>query len=215
MGARHANKRSSAQRVRDRAEIAERYLRGEPQHAIAQRLGLSRQQIGYDLEVIRDEWRRSAMRDFETHQAEELAKLDHLEATYWAAWERSREPLEHSAHETVDDEISMPSGKRHARVKVPRSRTRTAQRTEQQNGNPAYLAGIERCIEQRCRILGLHAPTDVNVSGGISFADLFELAQQGERPRLEILAGSGAGPSADHDGDGHHRADALLPDGHQ
>jgi hypothetical protein len=35
MGARHANKRSSAQRVRDRAEIAERYLRGEPQRTRA------------------------------------------------------------------------------------------------------------------------------------------------------------------------------------
>ncbi|HKO24517.1 MAG TPA: helix-turn-helix domain-containing protein [Chloroflexota bacterium] len=215
MGARHANKRSSVQRVRDRAEIAQTYLRGEPQHAIAQRLGLSRQQIGYDLQLIRAEWRQSAMRDFEAHKAEELAKLDAMEAEYWAAWQRSQQELVHSTEEHVDDEIAVPSGKRHGRMKVPRSRSRVSQRTEAQHGNSAFLFGIERCIEQRCKILGLFAPTDVNVSGGLSFGELFELAQESERPRLEILAGSGAWPSADHDGDGHHRADALLPDGHQ
>jgi hypothetical protein len=218
MRARHANKRTNDQRLRDHVEIAASYLRGEPQHVIAQRLGLSRQQISYDLQVIRDEWRQSAMRDFEAHKAEELAKLDLLEREYWLAWERSQQPLEHATHETVDDEISMPAGRRHQRVMRPRARSRTATRIEAQGGNAAFLSGIMNCIEQRCRILGLCAPAAVNVTGALSFAELFELAQQAdERPRLEILEGAKppAALAADHHGNGHHGDDALLPDGHQ
>lgn len=29
----------------------------------------------------------------------------------------------------------------------------------QRNGNPAFLAGVMSCIEQRCKLLGLYAPT--------------------------------------------------------
>jgi hypothetical protein len=213
---RHANKRSPDERRRDRALIAEAYLPGESQLSIARRLNISRQQVGFDLQVIRAAWRESAVRDIGEHMAEELARLDELERTYWRAWEHSRQDLTHTTHETVDDQINVPSGRRHGRVPAPRSRKREATRTEQQGGNPAYLAGVMNCVEMRSKLLGLFPATNVNVTGDLTFGDLLELAQQGERPRLEILAGSGAKPSADHDGNGHHGDDdALLPDGHQ
>jgi hypothetical protein len=37
-----------------------------------------------------------------------LAKLDALEAEYWAAWQRSQQELVHSVQEEIADEISMP-----------------------------------------------------------------------------------------------------------
>jgi hypothetical protein len=183
-----------------------------PQHQIAEELGISRQQVGYDLGLIRAEWQASAARDFDQHVAEELAKLDHLEATYWDGWQRSLQPLESTSSEEIADEVCMPAGRRHQRVKVPRSRTRAATRTEQQHGDASFLAGVARCIEQRCRVLGLNAPASVNVAGSLDFGALYELAQQGQaRPRLEVL--EGAKPVDDHHANGHHRADALLPDG--
>jgi DNA-binding CsgD family transcriptional regulator len=218
MGARHANKRSKDQRLRDRVEIAAAYLRGESEASIAARLNISRQQVSFDLQIIRGQWMASALRDFDQHRAEELARLDELERTYWAAWARSQEPLEHTTSEHVDDEICMPSGRRHGRMKVPRSRKREATCIEAQHGNAAFLSGIMNCIEQRCRILGLHAATDISVQGNLTFGDLLELAQQGEaRPRLEVLEGAKppAALEADHHGNGHHGDDALLPDGHQ
>jgi hypothetical protein len=101
----------------------------------------------------------------------------------------------HSTSEEIAGEISMPAGRRHARMKVPRHRTRTAQRTEQQNGSSTFLYGIERCIAERCKILGLYAPTDVNVTGTVTFADLWELAQQDAGPRgLVALPGGAPAP---------------------
>jgi hypothetical protein len=45
------------------------------------------------------------------------------------------------------------------------NRTKATSRQEQRDGNPAFLDGIERCIEQRCRILGIvqKSGTEVNV----------------------------------------------------
>jgi DNA-binding NarL/FixJ family response regulator len=55
----------SADRIRqDRAEIAQLYLQGWTQADIGAKLGLSRQQIGHDLNAIRAEWLRSSLVDF-------------------------------------------------------------------------------------------------------------------------------------------------------
>ena len=39
-----------------------------------------------------------------------------------------------------------------------REKVRLAKRTEQCNGNPAYLSSIQWCIDRRCKFLGLDAP---------------------------------------------------------
>jgi hypothetical protein len=111
---------------RDRAEIARLYLQRWTQADIGRKLGLSRQQVGYDLEAVRQEWLDSALTDFNARKAEELARIDRLELEYWAAWERSK----------ADGA-----------------------------GDPRFLAGVERCIEQRAKILGLHAPTETRLTG--------------------------------------------------
>jgi hypothetical protein len=192
-----ANKRKPEQRLADRAQIARRYLHGETQTEIGASLALTQQQISYDLQQIQREWLRSAVRDYDERKAEELARLDELERTYWAAWERSKADLVHSFSETSDAEVTVRVG--HKRAPAQRKRRKEYTRIEAQNGNSAFLYGVERCIAQRCKILGLCAPADVSVHGTMTFADLFSLAQRpggaDQPPRLAVLPG-GESPTA-------------------
>lgn len=123
-----------------RQEIAAAYLRGEYQTDIAERFGVSQQQISKDLAAIRAAWLASAVRDFDALKAQELAKIDAVEREYWLAWERSKKDKETEYRE--DSSKGFKSGKRR----------------EGQAGNPAFLAGVLTCIERRCAILGLDAP---------------------------------------------------------
>lgn len=123
--------------------VAERYLRGEYQSQIAQALGITQQQISQDLKVVRAAWLASTLRDFDALKSEQLAKVDAVEVEAWDAWARSKQPRE----VTVTEQTEGASATRKASV-----------RREGQAGDPRFLERIQKCIEQRCDILGLHAP---------------------------------------------------------
>jgi hypothetical protein len=114
-----------------RHKAAQLYLKGETQFAIAAVLQVSQPTICSDLQAIRAAWLKSALRDFDQHRAQELAKIDHLEVTYWQGWQRSREPRD----------------------------------GEPRDGNPKFLDGVQRCIERRCKLLGIDAPEAHVVTG--------------------------------------------------
>ena len=86
-----AKKRTPIQIEDDRRETASLYLQGKTQQAIAERLGMTRQMVGYDLKAIQRRWRQDTARDLDEDKAKELAKLDELERTHWQAWEDSLE----------------------------------------------------------------------------------------------------------------------------
>jgi hypothetical protein len=147
-------KRTAIQIENDRREIAAMYLEGKTQQEIADALAqdrgyaLSRQMIGYDLQRIQEQWLASALRDFDDAKAQELAKIDHLERTYWDGWERSCEDAEtlrvEGNQEGPDKKVLTRKG---------------------QAGDPRFLQGVERCIERRCKILGIDAPTRMEHTG--------------------------------------------------
>ena len=139
--------RSPDQIRKGRAEVARLYLEGRTQADIGAQLGLSRQQIGYDLGAVRQEWLQSSLVDFNAKKAEELARIDKLEREYWSAWEASKQDRQTSTTEQT-------TGAEGERLKA-------AIRKTDQTGDPRYLAGVERCIEQRCKLLGLCAPQKV------------------------------------------------------
>lgn len=140
-----APKRSSAQIDRDRAEIARLYCQGIIQVEIAQRLDMTQQMVSYDLKAIRQAWRDSAMVDFNEARAEELAKIDTLELTYWEAWRHSCEDAE-----TIVKKQKESGGKE------------MQQTLKGQAGDPRFLQGVQWCIERRCKLLGL----DIEIGSG-------------------------------------------------
>jgi hypothetical protein len=141
--------RTPFQREQDLAEITRRYLRGETQAAIAQVLGLSQQQISYDVGTVRKRWQKAAAADMREIKARELAKIDELERTYWEAWTRS---LEETRSKTVKARGTVGAETPQLAEQVNKS--------EERMGNPAYLAGVQWCIERRCRLLGIDAPVE-------------------------------------------------------
>lgn len=119
-------KRSKVQIEADRKETAALYLKGETQAAIGVRLGLSKQQIHYDLKRIRAAWLESSLQDFDAKRAKELAAIDHLEFVVWR-----------------DFDVSAEAGP----------------------GDKRYLDVVLRCIDRRCKLLGLDAPAKQELSG--------------------------------------------------
>jgi hypothetical protein len=138
----------SPERVRrDRAEVARLYLMRWTQAEIGAKLGLSRQQVGYDLAAIRQEWLASSLMDFNARRAEELARIDRLEGEYLDAWAASKKDKETTTTEQTAGGDGEP--------------VRAAIRKEGRHGDPRYLAGVQWCINKRCELLGLDAPKKI------------------------------------------------------
>jgi hypothetical protein len=125
-----------------RQRIAVLYLAGKYQSEIAAEVGVTQQQVSYDLKAIRAAWLASAVRDFDALKAEELRKIDLVERRAWECFERS----------TQDKEVAVQEAGADKKLK------KAVLRKEGQSGNPAFLNTILTCIERRCSILGLDAP---------------------------------------------------------
>lgn len=142
--AKTGNKRTPQQLEADRAQVAVWYCQGKTQVWMGAQLGLSQQQISYDLKAIRKEWAANYI-DFGEAKERELAKIDHLELTYWEAWKRSCEDAELERQKQTG-------------TKDAPSRVEVTKEKRGQAGDPRFLAGVERCIKMRREMLGLDAP---------------------------------------------------------
>lgn len=142
-----AKNRSKIQQQLDRAAIAELTLKGWNQLEIAQHLEIDQSTVSRDLKALQAEWKASALRDFDTDKSTELESLQRLKKEYWSGWERSQKAKETS----LSEELSAISG----------GRQKTATRTEQRNGDPAFLNGLVKIVELEAKLLGLF-PSEKN-----------------------------------------------------
>lgn len=158
------------ERERDLARVADLYVRGWSQPAIAAEVGVTRRQIRYDLDAIQRMWRQSAVFDFNTALAQELAKINALEAESWAAWDRSKSVREITTTRSRRAEFEVLA----ARAGMPRGRmpvqstNEANQRREQRDPNSAYLDTIRWCIEIRVKLLGLMPAQEIRHSGQVT-----------------------------------------------
>lgn len=126
-----------------RHQVADLYLQGWSQSAIAQHVQADQSTINRDLKAIQKEWRNSSVRNFDAARELEIRKIDLLEREAWAAWERSKKPSQAAVL------IGEGSGQQ------------TRKTMKNQNGDPRYLDLVNRCIAQRATLLGLDAPLQV------------------------------------------------------
>jgi transcriptional regulator with XRE-family HTH domain len=132
-------KRHRTQVKKDRVLIAEMYIRGKYQSEIASELGLTQQQISYDLKKIQKEWQKTTTLALDEYKIKELSKIDHLERTYWQEWEESKKEKITKTLKAKDADTAEKTLK-----------------TEERCGDPRYLDGVQWCIDQRCKLFGLH-----------------------------------------------------------
>ncbi len=79
--------------IQRRQKVADFYVQGWTQTAIAAEVDVSQPTICEDLQQIRQQWKESAVRDFDEARDIQLQKLDRLERE---AWERSQKPTQSS-----------------------------------------------------------------------------------------------------------------------
>lgn len=129
-----------------RTEVARLYVQGLTQHEICKRFGVTQQTISHDLKRIREAWRNSAIRDFDALRDEQLAKIDEAERRAWEVFERSCEDAVKTRRE-IDDKGEFGEG---------------YMERVGQAGDLRALDTVLKCIERRCKLLGLDAPTKIS-----------------------------------------------------
>jgi hypothetical protein len=95
-------------------------------------------QVSCDLKAVRKAWLESSIRDFDELKAQELAKLDHLEATAWENFERS------------------------CRVTIKMRNGRV--RHDKKAGDVRWLQAVFSVVESRLKCLGVLKPANLKVS---------------------------------------------------
>ena len=142
-------KRTEFEREANLVEIKDAYLRGDTQMAIAERLGLSQGQISRDLAKVQKRWRESSLVDINEAKQRELERIDVLEREYWQAWENSKGEQQRSTASKTGDQ---------SRAQIVKYESA---------GDPRFLAGVQWCVEQRCKILGLLAAVKSDLNAAI------------------------------------------------
>lgn len=149
-----APKRNKQQILRDRIVISDLYSRSWNQEKIADYLSsresdftpkiqYSEDMIKRDLKAVRDGWLKSSLRNFDEMRAEQLAKLNQMEAEAWREWQRS-----------CEDYTKKTTGS-NSQGSISKIETGT------QTGDPRYMTAILSIIERRCRLLGLDQPQKI------------------------------------------------------
>lgn len=139
--------RSATQRAKDLELTARLYLKGLYQADIAKEVGVSLPTIKRDLAEIRSIWLESSIRDFDEAKAQELARIDLVEAEAWEAW--------------ADSKGSTTTKRKEEKEATQFPGTNEIEITQELNGDPRYLQVVLVCVERRSKLLGLNAPEKV------------------------------------------------------
>lgn len=177
-----------------RAQIAGLYLKGRSQRDMAAQMGVSRDIIRYDLDAIRENWKKSALFDFNEAVGKQLARLDMAESEAWDAWEKSK--TNRSVTVTRQRRRTLPS----ASDAVLDNVSEAMKRDEQRDADPRYLQIALDCIKERNKILGLYAPDELRgaAAGGGERAPIAEVFYEaipdmaGDAHVVVLGAGEGA-----------------------
>ena len=154
-----AHKRSDIQIEKDREQIAKWSLRGWSLRKIARELNLSKSQIDYDIKEIQRQWHKDTAIALDEHKEKVLAELIEVKNEAWAAWERSQNNFESKTatlQSKTKKKIDPNTGMETEETKpVPINQVI---HTENRFGDPRFLDQVNKCIERRCKLLGLDAP---------------------------------------------------------
>ena len=205
---------TAAQIEERRSRVARLYLQCFTTREIAKEIGISQSQVSRDLVAIREEWRGSAVRDFEAYREREIRKCDVLEREYWESFRRSREDQREETSDGAESTVtSKGSGDGGANAAGGVTETRNSERAKvkvkyNRPGDIGCLAGILKAQERRAKLMGLDAPeriaqtdTDGNdIAHNKTEEALFDAVEQLLSDRLRTV-GSEAVPGSSTPGE--------------
>lgn len=143
------NTRDKAQRALDKITITKMYLEGCRLREIASEIGVTYQNIQYELNKIIQEWQKEAIQNIDQLKSIELQRINNLEARAWQSLEASEgEIVKTSEKSGTITPVKHPEDK----IVLEGEITTTK---EQQTADPRYMRIILDCIKTRCQILGI------------------------------------------------------------
>ena len=147
-------KRSKEQREADLNTLADLYVKQVPQMDIARRLGISQGQVSNDLKRLLRRWEDTRFHQIDRYKHEELRRINLIEAEMWECWEKSK----------VTAKVVINKGKSGVTDPDPKDKEYwRAGSTEELpvGGDMQYMNGVQWCVQQRIKILGIGAPTKI------------------------------------------------------
>lgn len=159
---------SPIEREKALARTLELYHKGWTQYQIAEELGVSQPQVCNDLKLIRERAVSATNKTRAEWVAEQLVKIDLRRREAWAAWERSKKDRKKTVHEenTLGDSYGV----------------RDREEISESPGDAAFLSALAECDRDVAALLGLNAPSKVDLQGtllAINYAELMMAKGQG------------------------------------
>jgi len=159
------SKRNKADIEADDKSISDLYLKGYSYREIerlfkadkTRKHTLSHTQIGTDMNRMLKDWRKDRESSIDEWVNAELLKLDKLEQTYWASFEKSIKALTKTKTKTGSNSFGAID--------------ETTMEDMLMLGDPRYLQGIERCIQKRCDLLGLDMPKEISIKTNLDVTE--------------------------------------------
>ena len=136
-----------------REQVTEMYLSGLSMMAIAKELHISDMTVCGDLQALRSQWRTNASDNIAKLTQKELSSIDWVEMEATKAWTRSV-----GIHKKTIKKEGTSAGVQGG------SYDETVEHKEELAGDPRFLDIIAKCVDQRCKILGLIAPVKSTLS---------------------------------------------------
>ena len=162
------------ERLQRIAKVAEMYFQCMSMAEIGRKLGISAVQVYRDICFAREQWRTRYTDAIEKHKQNELGRIDHLELEAWKAWKRS---IGNHVKRTVK------SGNKPGEYGGPFDEE--TEHSEKLAGDPRFLDIVNKCIENRRKILGLDAP----VMSKVELLDSESLEEKVQRRRKKLKDG--------------------------
>jgi len=140
---RRTNKQKKQKILERRFQVTQLYLKGHLISDISKDLKVAIGLVSEDIQAVEAMWLEASISTFDLKRAKELAKIDHLEKTYWEAWEASKQAKVSKTKKQTDNGVE------------------TTDKEENVYGVAAFLKGVSDCIDKRIRLLGLDEPSKI------------------------------------------------------
>lgn len=145
--------RSLMQRELDLVKTAKLYLQGKNQSEISRIIGVTRQQISYDINDLYKRWLNESMQDMAEMIIREFKKIDLVESEAWDAWESSKRDSVKIQSKDIPAKKSYKNKDKDSNNDKNTHITEITETIEGQIPNVKYLDRICWCIESRLKII--------------------------------------------------------------
>jgi DNA-binding transcriptional ArsR family regulator len=182
-------RRTKTEREADRAEAARLDRKGYTVTEIARIIGVSKQQISYDLKRLRRQYLKAALVERAAKVQEKLEELRDIRREAWEAWEQSKGALtDEMAEEIMQKLLQMADNSGSLRIAFARGKLQGLRIEVAYKPQYECLRILLSCVEAERELLGLDsAKTTAVAQANLDWNALLRDVQNHKPKRIESL----------------------------